>query len=47
MKMDFNVFSEKFLTETKLIIDNLNLKYIERIVELLLALRQMKGRLFF
>jgi len=45
--MDFNVFSEKFLTETKLIIDNLNLKYIERIVELLLALRQMKGRLFF
>lgn len=41
------MFSEKFLTETKLILANLNLKYIEKIVELLLELKQMKGRLFF
>ncbi|WP_342146840.1 SIS domain-containing protein [Rickettsiella endosymbiont of Aleochara curtula] len=41
------MFAEKFLTETKLIIDKLNLKHIERIVELLLELRQIKGRLFF
>lgn len=40
-------FSEKFLTETKRIIDSLNLKYIEQMVDLLLALRQIKGRLFF
>ncbi len=41
------MFAEKFLTETKLIIDRLNLKYIEQIVDLLLELRQIRGRLFF
>ena len=41
------MFAEKFLQETKLILDNLNKKYIEQIVELLLQLRQKKGRLFF
>lgn len=41
------MFAEKFLSETKLIIDKLNLKSIEQIVDMLLKLRQKRGRLFF
>jgi D-sedoheptulose 7-phosphate isomerase len=41
------MFAEKFLLETKLIINELNLNHIERIVDLLLEIRQKKGRLFF
>ena len=41
------MFAEKFLIETKQIIDSLNLKYIEKMVDLLLELRQKQGRLFF
>lgn len=41
------MFSEKFLAETKQIIDKLDLEYIEIIVNLLLEIRQKKGRLFF
>lgn len=41
------MFAEKFLIETKQIIDSLNLIYIEKMVDLLLELRQKQGRLFF
>ncbi|MGC1853843.1 MAG: SIS domain-containing protein [Candidatus Aquirickettsiella sp.] len=41
------MFAEKFLIETKLIIDRLDLESIEQIVDLLLELRCQKGRLFF
>lgn len=41
------MFAEKFLSETKLIINELNLNHIEQIVDLLLEIRQKKGRLFF
>lgn len=41
------MFSEKFLTETKQIIDRLDLVCIEKIVNLLLEIREKKGRLFF
>ena len=41
------MFAEKFLLETKQIIDSLNLIYIEKMVDLLLELRQKQGRLFF
>ncbi|WP_244887532.1 SIS domain-containing protein [Rickettsiella grylli] len=41
------MFSEKFLIETKQIIDKLNLKDIEDIVQLIVELKQRKGRLFF
>lgn len=41
------MFAEIFLTETKLIIDKLNLNHIERIVDLLLETKQKNGRLFF
>lgn len=41
------MFAEKFLSETKLIINELNLNHIEQIVDLLQEIRQKKGRLFF
>lgn len=41
------MFSEKFLIETKQIIDRLDLVCIEKIVNLLLEIQQRKGRLFF
>lgn len=41
------MFAEKFLIETKLIIDKLNLNNIELIVDMLLEIKQKKGRLFF
>ena len=41
------MFSEKFLNEIKYIIDKLNLNAIEQIVQLILELKQLKGRLFF
>ncbi|WP_339051189.1 SIS domain-containing protein [Rickettsiella endosymbiont of Xylota segnis] len=41
------MFAEKFLSETKFIINELNLNHIEQIVDLLLEIREKKGRLFF
>jgi D-sedoheptulose 7-phosphate isomerase len=41
------MFTEKFLSETKFIINELNLNHIEQIVDLLLEIREKKGRLFF
>lgn len=41
------MFAEKFLSETKSIINELNLNHIEQIVDLLVEIRQKKGRLFF
>lgn len=41
------MFAEKFLSETTLIINKLNLNPIEQIVDLLLETREKKGRLFF
>lgn len=41
------MFAEKFLKETKKIVDKLNLKNIEKIVDLLVDIREKQGRLFF
>ncbi|MEN9450439.1 MAG: hypothetical protein RJA83_1053 [Pseudomonadota bacterium] len=41
------MFIEQFLTEAQLIISKLDLKAIDQIIDLLVDLREKKGRLFF
>lgn len=41
------MFTAQFMSEAQKILNKLNLKSIDQMIDLLVALRQMKGRLFF